>query len=227
MDAFTQADPISQFIRDDEPPANWSHLVLLRLARLLDTSTAIRVHTLLMRLTAWDRPTAEHSQRVASLGVQLGQALGLPSAYVTEIELAALFHDVGKLAIPEAVLDKRGPLDERERGLLRCHPRVGYEVMKVFPALARAADLVLASHEAYDGSGYPRGLKAWEIPLGSRIVSVADTYDALTNRRSYRGPAAAADALSELSSCSGKQFDPLVVETLGRLLADQSPPTFH
>lgn len=99
--------------------------------------------------------------------------------------------------------------------------------MTVFPALAKAADLVLASHEAYDGSGYPRGLKAWEIPLGSRIVSVADTYDALTSRRSYRGPAPAADALSEVSRCRGTQFDPAVVDALRRLLDDERHTTVH
>jgi putative nucleotidyltransferase with HDIG domain len=155
--------------------------------------------------------TYDHAWRVAELTVALGRAMGLSPADVRELRCAALFHDIGKIAIPSRVLEQSGPLDDDEIAVLRLHVTIGAELLAGIPALSAAAPVVAATHERWDGSGYPLGLAGTDIPLGARIIAVADAHDAMTARRPYGAPLSHADATSELARCSGTHFDPDVV----------------
>jgi HD-GYP domain-containing protein (c-di-GMP phosphodiesterase class II) len=121
-------------------------------------------------------------------------------------------HNIGKVAIPFAVLHKPGPLDEQEWELMRRHPGIGANILSAAPALARVAEIVRCTHERHDGTGYPRGLAGEQIPLASRIVFVCDSFDAMISERPYGEVMTEADALQELRRCAGTQFDPYVVE---------------
>ena len=127
---------------------------------------------------------------------------------------AAELHDVGKSAVPDAILAKPGPLDEREWEFVRQHTLVGERILRAAPALASVARLVRSSHERFDGSGYPDGLAGETIPLGARIVAACDAWDAMMTNRPYRKALSQSEALTELRRCSGTQFDPLVVRAL-------------
>ena len=148
----------------------------------------------------------------------LGRELGLSDEEMTPLVQAAALHDVGKVAIPDAILDKPGPLDEGEWEFMRTHTLIGERILAEAPALAEAAKIVRASHERHDGTGYPDGLAANEIPLAARIISVCDSYDAMTSDRPYRTAMSEELALSELHNCSGTQFDPKVVNAFVRAL---------
>jgi len=137
---------------------------------------------------------------------------------LTQVEHGALLHDIGKIAMPDSLIHKPGPLTEEEIGIIRTHPQIGYEIVRVVPNLAGAAEIILASHEAFDGSGYPKGLKGDEIPIGSRITAVTDTFDALTWSRVYRDPVSVTHAAAELVRCAGAQFDPDVVHAWLRIV---------
>ncbi len=153
-----------------------------------------------------------HSSHVATLVAGVARRLGLSDQEYADAVHAAELHDIGKVAIPYAVLQKPGPLDEQEWELMRRHPTIGAAVLSAAPALARVAEIVRATHECHDGSGYPRGLSGDEIPLASRIVFVCDSFDAMTSQRPYALAKSEAQALAELRSCAGLQFDPHVVD---------------
>jgi diguanylate cyclase (GGDEF)-like protein len=153
-----------------------------------------------------------HTDHVAELAAATARELGLGGARVDEIGRAAEFHDIGKIAIPESVLDKPGPLDDDEWALMRQHTVIGERILLAAPALRPVAALVRASHERWDGAGYPDRLAADAIPLGARVVAVCDAYDAMTSDRSYRRAMPAAAAIAELRRNAGTQFDPHVVE---------------
>jgi diguanylate cyclase (GGDEF)-like protein/PAS domain S-box-containing protein len=154
----------------------------------------------------------EHSGAVAALARAVGQRMGLDDALLDDLERAAELHDIGKIAIPDAILAKPGPLDDEEWAFMRRHTLIGESVLSAAPSLRRAAGIVRSSHERYDGDGYPDGLSGDEIPLGSRIVFVCDAFDAMIADRPY-GTAMSIDAaLAELAECAGTQFDPAVVE---------------
>jgi diguanylate cyclase (GGDEF)-like protein len=164
-----------------------------------------------------------HLQEVAELAVGVGRRLGMTPEQLDEVARAAELHDVGKVAIPDAILEKPGPLDEREWSFIRRHTLIGERILAVAPALVPVARLVRSSHERFDGDGYPDGLAGDEIPLGARIVAVCDAYNAMTSDRPYRRALAPDAALEELRRCAGSQFDPVVVKafagTLDQLLA--------
>jgi HD-GYP domain-containing protein (c-di-GMP phosphodiesterase class II) len=128
------------------------------------------------------------------------------------IARAAFLHDIGKMAIPDQILRKPGPLTDEERDVMRRHSEIGHGMLVRIPFLREAAEIVLAHQEAYDGSGYPRGLRGEEIPLGARIFAVADTLDAMTSDRPYRRALPISAAREEIQRCSGTQFDPQVVK---------------
>jgi diguanylate cyclase (GGDEF)-like protein len=166
-----------------------------------------------------------HAGRVATLARAVAEGLGLPTAAVVDVELAAELHDVGKLAIPDAILTKPGPLNEDEWRFMRQHTSIGQHILEGAPALARLAPVVRASHERVDGTGYPDGLAGDAIPLAARIIFACDAYDAMTTSRPYRVAVGEADAMAELRRCAGTQFDAGVVEALGRVLeAERSMP---
>jgi len=136
---------------------------------------------------------------------------------------AAELHDVGKIAIPDAILAKPGPLDEEEWRFMHRHTILGERILMAASALRPVARLVRASHERFDGGGYPDGLKGEEIPLGARIIFVCDAYDAMTTDRAYSRAIASAEAITELRACAGTQFDSEVVEAFVATLSEPSP----
>lgn len=175
----------------------------------------------LLRALAERNPDlGEHLSQVAELAVAVATKLGLPAAEVEQVRHAADLHDVGKVAIPDAILDKPGPLDDEEWVFMRRHTVIGERIVAAAPALAEVAFLVRASHERHDGGGYPDGLKGDEIPLGARIVSVCDSFDAMVADRPYRAALPEDVALAELERCAGTQFDPAVVAAFRAALAD-------
>jgi diguanylate cyclase (GGDEF)-like protein/PAS domain S-box-containing protein len=157
-----------------------------------------------------------HLDDVTDLCEAVGRELGLSDEEMTPLLQAAALHDVGKVAIPDAILDKPGPLDETEWEFMRTHTLIGERILAEAPALAEAAKIVRASHERYDGNGYPDALARDEIPLAARIVAVCDSYDAMTSNRPYRTAMSTELALSELHNGAGTQFDPRVVNAFVR-----------
>ena len=167
----------------------------------------------LLRALAERNPDlGEHLSMVADLAVAVARRLGLPDTEIEQVRHAADLHDVGKVAIPDAILNKPGPLDDDEWVFMRRHTIIGERIVAAAPSLREVAALVRASHERHDGQGYPDGLRGEEIPLGARIVAVCDAFDAMTADRPYRAALPAEVAINELRSCAGAQFDPRVVE---------------
>lgn len=154
----------------------------------------------------------EHLHGVAALVVGVARELGLDAEQVDEVARAAELHDIGKIAIPDAILHKPGPLDADEWRLMREHTVVGDRILGAAPAMRPVARIVRSSHERWDGCGYPDGLAGEQIPLGARIVAVCDAYDAMTSERPYQRRLTHAAAQTELRRCAGSQFDPAVVE---------------
>jgi HD-GYP domain-containing protein (c-di-GMP phosphodiesterase class II) len=153
----------------------------------------------------------QHLHGVGELAVSVGRRLGLGSEDLDLVCRAAEMHDVGKMAVPDAILMKAGPLDEAEWAYMRRHTLIGERILAAVPALMPVARLVRSSHERWDGTGYPDGLRAEQIPLGARIVAVCDAYDAMVSDRPYRDGISPLEALAELRRCAGTQFDPTVV----------------
>jgi len=168
--------------------------------------------------------TMGRSERVAAWAVELGRRLGLSRRDLRHLELGGLVHDIGKLGIPTAVLDKVGPLTTAERDLIRSHPDLGVQRLAAIPGFAPLLPMVRHHHELLDGSGYPLGLKDDEIPLLVRILTVADVFDAMRSDRAYR-PGLDTDALiGVLRSGSGSRFDARVVEVLLALIEEGWEP---
>ena len=159
-----------------------------------------------------DPHLGSHLDEVADLCAAVCERLGLPEAEVVPVLQAASLHDVGKAAIPEAILKKPEPLNDDEWAFIRRHTLIGERILSAAPALSEAAKLVRSSHEHFDGSGYPDGLRGEAIPFGSRIIAVCDAYDAMTSDRPYRSAMSQEVALDELRRCAGVQFDPVVVD---------------
>jgi HD-GYP domain-containing protein (c-di-GMP phosphodiesterase class II) len=142
----------------------------------------------------------------------MAKAMNLPVESLPQIARAAFLHDIGKMAIPDRILQKPGPLDDEERKVMRTHCDIGYKMLLRIPFLTQAAEIVLAHQEYYDGTGYPRKLRGEQIPLGARIFAVADAVDAMLSDRPYRKALTVDYARKEVKKCSGTQFDPKVVE---------------
>ena len=192
---------------------------LKRLASGPDRAARFRAAASLARaVDARDVYTGSHSQRVAELAARTARRLGLPGEEVELTRLAASLHDLGKLAIPEEILRKPGPLTEPERIVLERHPQIGFRMLESL-GVDPVADWVLHHHERWDGSGYPDGVSGERIPLGARIIFVADAYDAMISERVYRRRVSPEEAIAELDRCAGTQFDPRVVAALAEELA--------
>ena len=152
-----------------------------------------------------------HSSRVAVLAYSVARRIGLDRKALLRLRFGALMHDIGKLAVPEAVLVKPAALTTSELALIRRHPGTGARMLQAIGIRRDAVQGVLYHHERWDGAGYPIGCAGESIPLEARILAVADAFDAMTSIRPYRGPRAAPDALEELQRCAGSQFDPAIV----------------
>lgn len=174
-----------------------------------------------------DDGTGAHTRRVGRNAAAVAYALGFSLADARELYIAAKLHDVGKIAVPDAVLYKPGALDEQERQLIRQHPEVGARLLQgsASPLLQRAALICLHHHEHFDGSGYPQQLRGEEIPLAARIVAAADVLDALTHERPYKPAWSVAEALAELRAQAGRQLDPLVVDVCLTVFGSEAPVT--
>jgi putative nucleotidyltransferase with HDIG domain len=159
-----------------------------------------------------DAETEGHCRRVTAFTIGIARAMKVDPVLLPQIARAAFLHDIGKMAIPDRILRKPGPLSDEERAIMRTHCEIGYTMLIRIPFLREAAEIVLAHQEYYDGSGYPRGLREEKIPLGARIFAIADALDAMISDRPYRKALSMEHALKEIRRCSGTQFDPKVVE---------------
>ena len=159
-----------------------------------------------------DNETAGHARRVARYSCEIAKAIGCDSDVLVDINRGAHLHDLGKIAIPDDILLKKGKLTRREWEVMRTHTWIGYNLISRITLLAPVADILLTHHERYDGLGYPRGLKGDAIPLGSRIFAIADTLDAMTSDRPYRKAVPFSTARREITREAGRQFDPEVVK---------------
>jgi putative nucleotidyltransferase with HDIG domain len=164
-----------------------------------------------------DSPTAGHSHRVFRYSIEIAKALDLKEHQLTVIGFGALLHDIGKLAIPDGILLKRGPLTAEEHAVMQKHVRLGYEMVKGIEFLADPAEIILTHHERCDGSGYPRGLRAEDIPIGAKIFAVADTVDAMTSNRPYRAALPLQAAREQIRCGSGKLYDSRVAQVFLRI----------
>jgi putative nucleotidyltransferase with HDIG domain len=178
----------------------------------LERSYDITLEALGDALDKKDAETEGHSKRVTAFTIAIARAMGLSKDQIAVIARGAFLHDIGKMAIPDAILRKPGKLTPDEILIMQEHCYHGYEILKKIPFLGEAAEIVYAHQERYDGTGYPRGLKGDQIPLGARMFSVADTLDAITSDRPYRPAQSHTAAREEIRIWSGRQFDPEVVK---------------
>lgn len=176
------------------------------------------IECLAAALEAKDLYTSGHSSRVGDMSFDLGRALGLKGSQLETIHIAAHLHDIGKMGIPENTLNKIGKLLPQEWAQIQAHPMIGFTILAKSKGLVKIAEIVLHHHERWDGSGYPHGLREEEIPLGSRIIALADAVDAITSIRPYRKAMSWEECWLEVVANKGIQFDPTVVETSKKLL---------
>jgi putative nucleotidyltransferase with HDIG domain len=187
---------------------------LRRLAAGPDRAARYRAAASLAKaVDARDAYTGSHSQRVGELAARIAERMGAEPEQIELLRLAGSLHDLGKLAIPEEILRKPAPLTDAERMVLERHPQIGFRMLESL-GVDPVAEWVLHHHERWDGCGYPDGIPGHEIPLGARVIFVADAYDAMTTDRVYRRKLSSFDALAELERCSGSQFDPEIVAAL-------------
>ena len=178
----------------------------------LERSYDITLEALGNALDLKDAETEGHSKRVTAFTIAIARAMGISGDQIRVIARGAFLHDIGKMAIPDAILRKPGALDPEEVAIMREHCYRGYQILRRIPFLTEASEIVYAHQEKFDGTGYPRGLKGEQIPLGARIFSVADTLDAMTSNRPYRAAQPLSAARAEIDKWSGRQFDPQVVK---------------
>jgi putative nucleotidyltransferase with HDIG domain len=178
----------------------------------LERSYDITLEALGDALDLKDAETEGHSKRVTAFTIAIARAMGLPAENIRVIARGAFLHDIGKMAIPDAILRKPGALNDEEKAIMREHCYRGYQMLRKIPFLGEASEIVYAHQECFDGTGYPRGLKGTEIPLGARIFAIADTMDAITSDRPYRRAQPFSAARDEIARWSGRQFDPEVVK---------------
>jgi diguanylate cyclase (GGDEF)-like protein/putative nucleotidyltransferase with HDIG domain len=180
---------------------------------VLDTVTSLA-----FAIDAKDHYTQGHSQKVSAYAALIAEAMEMSDAEIEEIRLGGVLHDIGKVGIPENILNKSGPLNPDEWETMKSHVKFGAKILDPLTPLARIRDMVLHHHEYFDGSGYPDALGGDKIPLGARIIAIADAYDTITSDRTYKKARRAADALAELERCANAQFDGAIVEVFVRTL---------
>jgi len=211
---FTDSLPCTEIAQ--EPPPDGP--------RALPQSILDTVTSLAYAIDAKDQYTQGHSQKVSAYAALLAEALGMNDLEVEEIRLGAVLHDVGKVGIPEPILNKSGPLNLEEWDTMKTHVTFGGKLLEPLVPLARIREMVLHHHEFFDGSGYPEALAGERIPLGARIITIADSYDTITSDRSYKKGRTADQALSELERCAGTQFDPRLVQAFVRAMRQLPNP---
>jgi putative nucleotidyltransferase with HDIG domain len=167
-----------------------------------------------------DQVTDEHTQRVADLTVELARRMGVPDSELGHIRRGALLHDIGKMAIPDAILQKQGDLSDEEKEIMHTHPEKAYRILSHIDYLTPALDIPYCHHEKWDGTGYPRGLKGEEIPCSARLFAVVDVYDALISNRPYRQAWKKEEVLNYIQDQSGKHFFPNAAKTFTEMMRE-------
>ncbi len=167
----------------------------------------------------WEKSheTKDHAERLKGMILRLGNSIRLPQSKLDELVLLSTLHDIGKVAVPDSILMKKGKLNRDEWKVIKRHPEIGYNIAKSTPQIAMVAEDILSHHEWWDGSGYPQNLKGDEIPVNSRITSIVDAYDVMTMGRPYKEPIPVEDAKEELKRCAGSQFSPILVDKFVRI----------
>ena len=199
-----------------------------RTRKLAERNEAMRrlftgaIESIILTLQAKDEATENHSRRVSNYATAIASRLSLPEQEIENIRLAALLHDIGKVGTSESILSKPSRLTQEERDQLRLHPLVATSILEPIAPLKGATAYIRHVHERYDGNGYPDGLEGEEIPLGARIITVADAFDAMTSERPYRPALETEAVLIHLRKEAGKQFDPLVVEAFLELYKEEA-----
>jgi ribonuclease P protein subunit RPR2 len=183
----------------------------------LTRSYTATVRALSNAVEARDAYTGKHAERVTAYALEIARALGISLSHAPEIEFGFLLHDVGKVAIPDAILFKPDTLTEEERALMRQHPVIGAQIVRGIEFLGPAVDVVRSHHERWDGRGYPDGLAGERIPLAARVFAVADALDALSTERPYRPASSFSAAREIITNQAGSQFDPRVVEAFNSI----------
>jgi ribonuclease P protein subunit RPR2 len=186
-------------------------------AQELHRSYMLTVRALANAVEARDAYTGKHAERVAAYGLQIAAAVGMRLSEQPEIEFGFLLHDAGKVAVPDAILFKPGPLTYEERMVIERHPVTGWEIVRDIEFLGQARDVIRSHHERWDGGGYPDGLAGEAIPFSARVFALADALDAITTDRPYRIGVALPEARAMIESGRGTQFDPAVVDAFARI----------
>ncbi|SHI68960.1 HDIG domain-containing protein [Geosporobacter subterraneus DSM 17957] len=186
-----------------------SHSILSKISQL-QNSYLQTIEALVTTIEVKDPYTKGHSERVAKYSLMIANSLGLANA--KEIETAALIHDIGKIGIPESILNKPGKLTEEEFSYIQQHPEIGFKILDMIEEFKDIKQMIRHHHEWFNGKGYPLKISGDSIPLGARVIAVADAFDAMTSRRPYKSPSSTAAALEEIQRMSGTQFDPLIVD---------------
>jgi HD-GYP domain-containing protein (c-di-GMP phosphodiesterase class II) len=170
-----------------------------------------------------DLNTGVHSTRLAEWGLRVARDLGVPERCMPDLEMGALLHDIGKIGVPDNILNKPSRLSAEEYEMVKRHPEFGWTVIRNLPGLEQTSLYVLHHHENFDGTGYPARLKGSEIPIGSRIVSVIDAFDAMVSSRPYRNGLPLEEAVRRLNEASGTQFDPAVIQSFIPIAQSEMP----
>lgn len=192
-------------------------------ARCIDTASLVTLGAAINSLCARKREVRSHSLRVTEYCLIIASGCGIGERELADLYLGALFHDIGKIGIPDSVLHKPGPLNADEQLVMHQHPDIGCRIISQIGCFSSASEIIRSHHEHFDGSGYPRGLKGEAIPHGARILAVADSLDALTVRRPYHEALTFEEAMEEIIKASGKTYDPAVIQTAIQASAELRP----
>lgn len=174
-----------------------------------------------------DLNTGVHATRLAEWAVRIGRELGLNDNGLRDLEVAAILHDVGKIGVSDAILNKAGPLTIDERAAMQKHSEYGWQVLRLIPSFERASLFVLHHHETFDGHGYPGGLHGDEIPIEARIVAIIDAFDAMISSRPYRRGRPVSEAIAQLEEGAGTQFDPVLTPAFIRIATSEAASVFE
>jgi putative nucleotidyltransferase with HDIG domain len=199
-------------------------LTEMALAEARDELLLESAQALVAAVEAKDPYTRNHSLNVSGLAVAMGRALRLPPRLLATLRIAAMLHDVGKIGVPDAILQKAGPLSIEEFEIIKTHPRVAVRILSPVRLLADVRRIILHHHERFDGTGYPTGLRAEQIPIGARILSVADAVDAMLSPRSYKSAYPLERVCEELADGAARQFDPVVTGIALECLSEKPGP---
>jgi diguanylate cyclase (GGDEF)-like protein len=192
--------------------------------KFIDTASArgTLLFSLRKALSESTHETDEHSSRMRLFALELGKMIGLSSNTLDDLAILTSLHDIGKIGIPDSILEKAGPLTKEEWKVMRAHPKIGARIVSGSRELAHISESILAHHEKWDGSGYPKGLAGEDIPLISRILAIVDAYDAMTSDRAYRKAMPSEEALAEIKRCAGSQFDPDLAEVFLTMMEEMA-----